>query len=168
MKKNGIIRRSGTAAFLVFSLLLACPALRAQYAYPSVSPESAYAIPQSHLIQPEQLVRILQAPGREKPLMLQVGSHLLYAEAHIPGSEYVGPGSQSMGLQLLQFRVSSLPRNRFIVLYCGCCPWSHCPNVGPAFETLQRLGFTHVKVLYLPNNFGADWVSRGYPVAQGR
>jgi hypothetical protein len=30
------------------------------------------------------------------------------------------------------------------------------------------MGFTRVKVLYLANNFGADWVSKGYAVEQGR
>ncbi len=168
MKNIGSMRRSEMVAFLTFALLFACPGLRAQYAYPTAPSESAYAIPQDHLLQPEQLVHILQAPGADKPLILQVGSHVLYMEAHIPGSEFVGPGSQTSGLQLLQFRVNSLPRKTFIVLYCGCCPWSRCPNVGPAFETLRRMGFTHVKVLYLADNFGADWVSRGYPVAQGR
>jgi len=25
------------------------------------------------------------------------------------------------------------------------------------------MGFTNVKVLYIAQNFGADWVSKGYP-----
>jgi hypothetical protein len=29
------------------------------------------------------------------------------------------------------------------------------------------MGFTNVKVLYLADNFGADWVDRGYPVERG-
>jgi hypothetical protein len=28
------------------------------------------------------------------------------------------------------------------------------------------MGFSRVKVLYLANNFGADWVDKGYPVAK--
>jgi len=32
---------------------------------------------------------------------------------------------------------------------------------------LHAMGFTHVKVLYIANNFGADWVDKGYPVAKG-
>jgi hypothetical protein len=28
------------------------------------------------------------------------------------------------------------------------------------------MGYTNVKVLYLPSNFGADWVAKGYPVAR--
>jgi hypothetical protein len=29
------------------------------------------------------------------------------------------------------------------------------------------MGFTNIKVLYIANNFGADWVDKGYPVAKG-
>jgi rhodanese-related sulfurtransferase len=164
----GLIRQSEIVALLTFAFLFACPGLRAQYAYPAAPPQSAYSIPQAQLIQPEALAHILQTAGAVKPLMLQVGSHVLFAEGHIPGSEYVGPGSQPEGLQQLRLRVNSLPRKKLIVLYCGCCPWNHCPNVGPAYETLREMGFINAKVLYMPDNFGADWAAKGYPVAQGR
>jgi thiosulfate/3-mercaptopyruvate sulfurtransferase len=124
-------------------------------------------IPTSRLLNPDELVKILQSGKSEKPLMIQVGSHVLYAQAHIPGSEYVGPASSEEGLQSLRKRVESLPRNKFIVLYCGCCPWSHCPNVKPADEALHVMGFTNVKILYIADNFGADWVEKGYPVGKG-
>jgi hypothetical protein len=118
------------------------------------------------IIQPEDLVKVLQSKGK-KPLLLQIGSRVLYAQAHIPGSEYIGAGSTPDGLRQLRKRVESLPRAQPIVLYCGCCPWSHCPNVHPAYEELNSMGFTQVKVLYILNNFGADWVQKGYPVASG-
>jgi thiosulfate/3-mercaptopyruvate sulfurtransferase len=127
----------------------------------------ASLIPSSRLINPDELVKILQSAKSEKPLMIQVGSHVLYTQAHIPGSEYIGPASSESGLQSLRTRVESLPRNKFIVLYCGCCPWTHCPNVKPADDALRAMGFTHVKVLYIANNFGADWVEKGYPVGKG-
>lgn len=127
----------------------------------------ASLVPTSRLINPDELVKILQASKGEKPLMIQVGSHVLYSQAHIPGSEYIGPASSANGLQQLRQRTQSLTRNKFIVIYCGCCPWSHCPNVKPADDALRALGFTNVKVLYIANNFGADWVDKGYPVAKG-
>jgi thiosulfate/3-mercaptopyruvate sulfurtransferase len=126
----------------------------------------AASIPQSRQINPEDLVEILQS-SKDKPLMIQVGSHVLYTQAHIPGSEYIGPASGEAGLQQLRKRVEWLPRTQFIVLYCGCCPWSHCPNVKPADDALQAMGFKKVKVLYIAENFGADWVAKGYPVAKG-
>jgi thiosulfate/3-mercaptopyruvate sulfurtransferase len=127
----------------------------------------ATSIPNSRQISPEQLLKLLQGSAKEKPLMIQVGSHVLYAQAHIPGSEYIGPASSEAGIQQLRKRVDSLPRTKSIVLYCGCCPWSHCPNVKPADNALQSMGFSNVKVLYISNNFGTDWVDKGYPTAKG-
>ena len=121
----------------------------------------------AQLINPEELVKILQSSKGAKPLMIDVGSHVLYEEAHIPGSEYIGPASSEAGIQQLRKRVEPLPRSKFIVLYCGCCPWSHCPNVKPAADALQALGFSNVKVLYIADNFGVNWVDKGYPVAKG-
>jgi rhodanese-related sulfurtransferase len=124
----------------------------------------ASLIPASRLISPDKLVEFLKS---EKPLMIHVGSHVLYSQAHIPGSEYIGPASSDSGLEALRKRVKPLPRNQSIVLYCGCCPWSHCPNIQPADDALHAMGFTNVKVLYIANNFGTDWVDKGYPVAKG-
>lgn len=126
----------------------------------------ASAIPADRLIQPDELAKLIQT-GKEKPLMIQVGSHVLYGQAHIPGSEYIGPASTDAGIEQLRQRVASLPKNKLIILYCGCCPWTHCPNVKPADDALQSMRFTNVKVLYIANNFGTDWVDKGYPTARG-
>lgn len=122
---------------------------------------SANIIPDADRIQPNQLRTMLKS--NHAPVVLQVGSHLLFQEAHIPGSRYAGPGSQDSGIEVLQKAVSSLPKDRFIVLYCGCCPWDRCPNVAPAWQRLHEMGYSSVKVLYLPDNFGDDWVTKGYP-----
>jgi hypothetical protein len=124
------------------------------------------SIAPGRLINPEDLAKMLQ-PGKDTPLMLQVGSRMLFLQAHIAGSEYVGAGANETGLKQLRKRVESLPRNKFIILYCGCCPWNHCPNVKPADDALRTMGFTNVKVLYLADNFGTNWVDKGYPTAKG-
>lgn len=120
------------------------------------------------LINPEDLVKILQAPKAEKPLILNIGPRALFLQAHIPGSEYIGLSAESQGMEALLARVKPLPHNKFIVLYCGCCPWSHCPNVRPAYYQLHKAGFTRVKVLYIPDNLGTDWVYKGYPTVKGQ
>ncbi len=124
------------------------------------------SIPSQDLVQPSDLIQLLQSS--EKPLVLQVGSHVLYAEAHIPGSKYVGAAGTSAGLQALRERVAVVKKDQTIVIYCGCCPWGRCPNIRPAYAQLHALGFTRVKALYLGNNFGSDWVDKGLPVAKGR
>ena len=124
------------------------------------------SIAPGRLVSAEDLVKMLQS-SKDKPLMFQVGSHMLFLQAHIPGSVYAGAAATEAGLQQLRKRVESLPRNKFIVLYCGCCPWNHCPNVKPADDALHAMGFTNVKVLYIADNFGTNWVAKGYPTAKG-
>ncbi len=156
------------AALALAAALSLAPQCHAQLFSGMASSQSAFSVPQAQLIQPDALNRILQAGGSGSPLVLQVGSHVMFSQAHIVGSVYAGPGAESSGLQLLASKVASVPKNKFIVIYCGCCPWSHCPNIGPAYKQLHDMGFTNVKALYLANNFGDDWVSKGYRVAQGQ
>jgi len=159
-----VLACSGVAASRPAARASAVPPNRAASAGSDVSTSP---IPASAIIEPEELARILQSRDAEKPLILQIGFRFLFHEAHIPGSEYVGPASKDDGIKLLRQRVASLARGKFIVLYCGCCPWIKCPNVKPAYEALHSMGFTHVRVLRIGQNFGADWVSKGYPTAKG-
>jgi len=141
----------------------------AQSAPGQIDSLSATAIPEADRIQPEALNRLLTSnPAAEKPLVLQVGFRVMFNQAHIAGSQYVGPDSKPEGIRSLEAAVAGVSKNRLIVLYCGCCPWTRCPNVGPAYRRLRELGLTHVKVLYLANNFGDDWVGKGYATAHGQ
>jgi thiosulfate/3-mercaptopyruvate sulfurtransferase len=135
---------------------------------PSASPpaSSNATIPSSVLLQPDELRQMMQA--KEKPLVLQVGSHVLYAEAHFPGSEYIGAAGSASGIAALRDRLSKLSKDQLILIYCGCCPWGRCPNIRPAYEQLHAMGFTRVRALYVEDNFGKDWVDKGYPTDKGR
>ena len=119
------------------------------------------------VIEPEELARVLTSGHGQKPLVFYVGFPLLYAGGHIPGSRYVGPTLRPEGLAALQQALQKLPRDANVVLYCGCCPMERCPNIRPAFEKMQALGFTNVKVLDIPVNFPHDWTSKGYPIEKG-
>jgi len=157
----GRVERAGVFAALLLYPACTAPPAASQFA---VSPASAYSIPTSILLQPEELNRILETSGVEKPLVLYVGSRVLFDQAHVPHSEYVGPASQAAGLNALRDRLIGLPLGTFVVIYCGCCPWDRCPNVGPAYRLLADTGFTRVRVLYIADNFGVDWVKKGLPV----
>ncbi len=109
---------------------------------------------------------MLLGKATSKPLILQVGFRTLYEQAHIPGAEYVGAANDAEGLRALRERVARLPRDTAIVIYCGCCPWTRCPNMAAAYEALHALGFTQLKALHIANDFGRDWVDKGYPVAR--
>ncbi|UWZ83349.1 rhodanese-like domain-containing protein [Occallatibacter riparius] len=155
--------RTSLALFLIALSGFFASTAHAQF---SPAPQSATTIPDSNLIRPEHLNSLLMGSVeglKQPPLVIQVGSQIFFRQAHIKGSVYAGPGSQAAGLDLLEKAVAPLPKNKFIVLYCGCCPWNRCPNVGPAYKRLADLGYTNVKVLYMANNFGDDWVSKGYP-----
>ena len=118
------------------------------------------------LIQPGEVAAQLAAKGT-RPVLFHVGPNLLYRGKHIPGSIYAGPGSRAEGLEALKVAAGKLPRDRDIILYCGCCPWSACPNVKPAVEVLKQMGFSHVKTMYVETNFAKDWIDKGYPVELG-
>ena len=118
------------------------------------------------LIQPGDLATQL-ATKDPKPAIFHVGANLLYRGKHIPGSIYAGPGSRPDGLEALRVAAGKLPRDREIILYCGCCPWSNCPNVKPAVDALRQMGFTRVKAMFVETNFAKDWIDKGYPVEAG-
>jgi len=118
------------------------------------------------LIEPQQLLKVLDSPS--KPIVLFVGPKMMYAQAHIRGAEFIGGPARPEYLEALRKRLATLPKSSFIVLYCGCCPWEHCPNIQPAYKEAKAAGFTNAKVLYLPTSFGVDWVDKGYPVVKGQ
>ena len=117
-------------------------------------------------IEPKHLAAQLQGKG-DQPALIHVGFAVLYRGKHIPQSVYAGPARSPEGIEALKKAVAALPKDREIVVYCGCCPYDMCPNIKPALETLRQMGFTKVKALMLPKNFAADWVDQGYPVELG-
>ena len=114
------------------------------------------------LVQPAEVAAQLAGKGM-RPAVFMVGPNVLYRSKHIPGSVYAGPGNGEAGLAMLKAEADKLPRDREVVLYCGCCPWDHCPNVKPAMNLLKQMGFTKAKAMYLGTGFKADWLDKGYP-----
>ena len=112
--------------------------------------------------EPKDIAATVAKPNA--PAVLYVGPNVLFRSKHIPGSVYAGPGVKAEGLELLKAAVGKLPKDREIVLYCGCCPWDHCPNIKPAMEMLKGMGYTHAKAMYIPENFKSNWIDKGYPV----
>jgi hypothetical protein len=108
--------------------------------------------------------QISSVKGQNGPLIIHVGFDVLYRAVHIAGTPYAGPASKPEGLAEIKKAVADQPRDRDIVLYCGCCPMEKCPNIRPAFTALHEMGFTRVRVLSLPENLKTDWTDRGYPV----
>lgn len=116
----------------------------------------------AELITPGDLARHFKPQLDLEASVLQVGFANLYKVKHIPGAVYAGPASRD--LEPLKKAVAGIPKDREIVIYCGCCPWDHCPNMKPAYAALRSLGYTRIKVMKINDNFGVDWVDKGYPV----
>ena len=96
--------------------------------------------------------------------MICVGFSFLYESAHVPGSVLYGPARETSGLKSLEAAAQAWPRDRSVVVYCGCCPFKQCPNIRPAFAALKRMGFTRLRLLELDPDFRTDWLQKGLPV----
>jgi thiosulfate/3-mercaptopyruvate sulfurtransferase len=101
------------------------------------------------------------------PTILYVGFRTLFEGGHVREASFHGTASKEEGLAELKKWAATLPRSTNLVVYCGCCPFDHCPNIRPAYKALHEMGFSHLRVLVLPTSFAADWVEKGYPIQKG-
>jgi len=67
-------------------------------------------------------------------------------------------------LDKLKKELSGLSKKTKMVVYCGCCPYEHCPNVRPAIDVLKEMKFTNCMLLNLPHNIKIVWVDKGYSI----
>jgi hypothetical protein len=119
----------------------------------------------TNTVLPADLVKELAGEGGvDKPVIVCTAPPFLYRTARIPGAVLHGPASSPEALNELTTWARTLPRSASLVIYCGCCPLSDCPNLRPAYTALKDLGLSHVRVLLLPDSFRADWIERGYPI----
>ncbi|MEJ5963278.1 rhodanese-like domain-containing protein [Pedobacter immunditicola] len=113
----------------------------------------------SQLIEPSAMMALLKNPNAKKPPLYNIGF-----VSNIPGSVNLGAARDQSGLAKLKNAVKSVSKDRMVVIYCGCCPFENCPNVRPAYQLLQDLGYKKTKILNLPTSLKADWIDKGYPV----
>jgi rhodanese-related sulfurtransferase len=123
--------------------------------------------PSSQLLQPAVLAKQLVDKHSSLPTVVFVGFRSLYVGGHVPGAAFHGTASTEQGLSELKAWAATLPHDADLVIYCGCCPFDHCPNLRPAYKALSDMGFKRVRVLLLPNNFATDWADKGYPMQKG-
>lgn len=114
----------------------------------------------AQLIEPAALANQLGLPASQWPVIIDVGPSGL-----IKGAVEAGPAEEKENLAKIGKLLRDVPRDKEVVIYCGCCPFDKCPNVRPAFRELQRLGFARPRLLNLADNLKKDWIDRGYPLA---
>jgi thiosulfate/3-mercaptopyruvate sulfurtransferase len=115
----------------------------------------------SQLLNPADLAATLNNPKAPKPYLFCIGPQTV-----IKGSIDIGPTVEKENLEKLSEQLKKLPENADIVIYCGCCPFSRCPNIRPAFELLNSMHFKNQKLLNLSHNVKVDWIDHGYPVVE--
>lgn len=113
----------------------------------------------AQLMQPAALVSILENPRAVKPFIFNIG-----VVEDIQGAKNLGAASKEENLEDFKKALASLPKNSSVVVYCGCCPFSKCPNIRPAFIAMQKAGFKNGRLLNIPTNIKTDWISKGYPL----
>lgn len=110
------------------------------------------------LMDPSKLSAIIKE-NKQVPVIYCIGP-----ESLIPHSKNMGMIKKEENLKLFKEELAKLPKDTQIVVYCGCCPYEHCPNVRPAIQLLKEMKFTNFKLLDLPHNIKIDWINKGYPV----
>jgi thiosulfate/3-mercaptopyruvate sulfurtransferase len=114
---------------------------------------------EEELKDPAALAKVIKDPKAPKPVIFNIGP-----ARQIKGAIRIGPVSKSANLEQLKQQLAKLPKDREVIIYCGCCPFRRCPNIRPAFELLKEMKFTKPRLLHLPNDLNEDWVSKGYPM----
>lgn len=109
------------------------------------------------LMEPSELATTLKE-NKDVPIIFSVGP-----EAMIPNSVNIGMVKDKDNLAKFKEQISKLPKSANILIYCGCCPFEHCPDVRPAIALLQSMQFTNYHLLDLPHNIKTDWIAKGYP-----
>lgn len=114
----------------------------------------------SQLIEPATLAASLTS-NKDLPIIFSIGPG-----AVIPNSIDIGMVKDAKNMDEFKARIGKLPKSSNIVVYCGCCPFDHCPNVRPAIAFLKGKKFTNYHLLDLPHNLKTDWIDKGYPADQ--
>lgn len=112
------------------------------------------------LIQPAELAEKITA-DKDVPVILSVGPGAI-----IPHSIDIGMAKDQENMDKLKKELATLSTDTKVVIYCGCCPFEHCPNVRPAINALKEMKFTNYQLLNLPHNIKTDWIDKGYPVTK--
>jgi len=111
------------------------------------------------LIEPDALVNMLGSSSAQKPVIYNIGPM-----ANIKGAITIGSTANKAGLDKLAKALESVPKDKMVVIYCGCCPFRNCPNIRPAFNLLKEKGYTNIRLLNLKQNLKVNWIDNGYPM----
>lgn len=129
--------------------------------YASCSAQQKDTWTAQQLMEPSVLASKLDLPKSQQPVIIDIGP-----AGVIKGALEAGPAEEKKNIQKMKVLLQDIPKDKEVVIYCGCCPFSKCPNVRPAFRELMELGFTRPRLLNLSDNLKKDWIDKGYPLKE--
>lgn len=136
-------------------MLLLIPASLLLFAFMQQEP-----VKKENLMAPKELANKLNDPKAVKPVVYNVGT-----VDQIKSAISAGPVNTDAGFKKFRYEVSKISKDQEVVVYCGCCTSSNCPNIRPAFKYLVDQGFKKAKILDIPTGIKEDWVQKDYPMA---
>lgn len=142
-------RRLRCCTVLLLTLLLAC----------GFRKDELGSWKEKQLLKPEVLAERIRKGDTVNLLILNTGP-----VEDIAGAVHSGAMEETGNPEKLRSYLAAVSRDKEVVVYCGCCPLSVCPNLRPAYDILKELKFSNVKVLRLPNELQEDWIGKGYPM----
>lgn len=114
---------------------------------------------QGQLLAPAALAAKLNNNSAGNTVIFNIGP-----SGKIKKSIDIGATQEKGNLTALRKKLTELPKDTEVVIYCGCCPFADCPNIRPAFNLAKEMHFTNAKLLNLPKNLKVDWIDKGYPM----
>lgn len=114
----------------------------------------------AELMEPANLAGAIKS-GTTEITILNIG-----AVEDLPGAVHIGAVNDPENMVKLRKTLEGLSKNKPLVIYCGCCPFTKCPNIQPAYLELKKSGFSQIRVLNLPTNLHTNWIAKGYPLAK--
>jgi thiosulfate/3-mercaptopyruvate sulfurtransferase len=111
------------------------------------------------LIEPFELAKVINDKSSKKPIIYSIGPG-----GNIKDNIEMGAAQEKENIDNLKIALSKLDKKTEIVIFCGCCPFEHCPNIRPAFNLVTEMKFTNYKLLNLSHNLKVDWIDKGYPM----
>jgi hypothetical protein len=111
------------------------------------------------VMEPEALASMINNPKSQKPVIFNIGPL-----DNIKGAIRIGSTSNKANMDKLVKALAGVPKDKLVVIYCGCCPFRSCPNIRPAFSLLKEKGYKSPRLLNLKQNLKVDWTDYGYPM----
>lgn len=123
--------------------------------------KEAPAWKQKELIGTEELAKRMRMGETSNMLIINTGPLEDIFEA-----KNIGAIEDKKNQAKLRQLLKDVPKDKEIVIYCGCCPLSICPNIKPAVDILKEMKFGKFKILELEHNLEDDWIDKGFPISR--